>query len=530
MSIEALKQAIAFTQEGRISDAEKIYLELVEQTPNDSIYLSAFGLFYIGLRKFDKAYNYIKKAYDISATFGTISALGMVEYELQHYHQAVSLLEQALTLGENVDIYNKLVLSLLELKKYTIASKYIDKMYELYPDNIKSVVNKIKILTKFGKMIEAEILCVESLKKNPAQAALWTHLGFLKELIHSDERQSIECFKLSAEYGGVGMNYNIAVAYQKLGKYDKAEEYYKKFQAENIDDETVNVSLGMCYLRQKKFKEGYDLFYKRVCKNVEIKTTNLWKPGTPLDKKIVILCDQGLGDQIQFIRYIPFLKEHNIKVAASAKLIDLFRKNYPATEFIELHNVNPETQSVRLCDLPYVLNMDFDNIPFAEGYLDIEPADIKNEKLKVGLCWEAGSAAIRNMINRTINIWCFEPLLNMKNIQIYSFQYKDSQKGNERYADKMINLAKDFMDFSDTARALKAMDVVITVDTSVAHLAGAMGVKTYLLLPYSPDWRWFDSDKITPWYSSIQIFKQIDRMSWEKQINQIVALLENFKK
>ena len=118
--------------------------------------------------------------------------------------------------------------------------------------------------------------------------------------------------------------------------------------------------------------------------------------------------------------------------------------------------------------------MDFDNIPFAEGYLNAETADIKNDKLKVGLCWEAGAAGIRGMINRTIHVRCFEPLLNLDNIQVYSFQYNDTFKGNDKYP-QMINLAKDFKDFSDTAKALKAMDVLVTVDTSVAHLAGALG-------------------------------------------------------
>ena len=89
----------------------------------------------------------------------------------------------------------------------------------------------------------------------------------------------------------------------------------------------------------------------------------------------------------------------------------------------------------------------------------------------------------------------------------------------------MINLAKDFKSFSDTASALKAMDVVVTVDTSVAHLAGALGVKTYLLLPYASDWRWFCDTKTTPWYKSVEIFKQQDMISWEGEIDEVISRL-----
>ena len=99
--------------------------------------------------------------------------------------------------------------------------------------------------------------------------------------------------------------------------------------------------------------------------------------------------------------------------------------------------------------------------------------------------------------------------------------------GNERYP-QMINLAKDFKDFESTAKAMKNMDIIISVDTSVAHLAGALGVKTYLLLPYSNDWRWFDDTKTTPWYNSVEIFKQTDPISWEKPIEDIICRLKEF--
>ena len=131
---------------------------------------------------------------------------------------------------------------------------------------------------------------------------------------------------------------------------------------------------------------------------------------------------------------------------------------------------------------------------------------------------------IRTMINRTINVKFFEKMFNLANIQVYSFQVDDTLRGNERYP-QMINLAKDFKSFSDTASALKAMDVVVTVDTSVAHLSGALGVKTYLLLPYASDWRWFGDTKTTPWYKSVEIFKQQDMISWECEIDEVISRL-----
>ena len=111
-------------------------------------------------------------------------------------------------------------------------------------------------------------------------------------------------------------------------------------------------------------------------------------------------------------------------------------------------------QSIKITDLAYALNIDFENIPFSSGYLTSETKEIESNKLKVGICWEAGSAGIRTMINRTINVKLFEPFFDLKNIQFYSFQVTDTFKGNEKYP-QMINLAKDFKNFEDTANIVK---------------------------------------------------------------------------
>lgn len=516
-----IQKAVALTRAGDTDSAEKIYLDLFKQSPDDYNLLSIMGLFYVDIGNYDKASEFLTRAVELNQSLGTVSALGFAEYERKNYAKAAEYLEKSLQFGENADIFNKLVLSLFEIKNYKKAVEYADKMFEKYPDDNRSISNRVKSLTQSGKLMEAQSLCVESLKKNPADAVLWMHLGFLKELIFSDDLQARECYKAALELGVVEANYNIAVSCQKLREFDEAEKHYKKMLELYPDDIETKTSLGMCYLAQKKFKEGYDLFFLRDRGAYERYTRNFWQVGEEIPEDVVVLCDQGFGDHIQFIRYLPFLPAKNIQVAASKSLKALFQKNYPNCKFIDYDEINPDTKFMRVTDLAYILNMDFDHIPFSDGYLKENSADIKSDKLKVGFCWEAGSAGIRTLINRTINIKCFEEFLNLENIQVYSFQVQDTLNGNERYP-QMINLAKDFKDFSDTARALLAMDVVVTVDTSVAHLAGALGVKTYLLLPYVTDWRWFDDNKTTPWYDSVEIFKQTDSISWEEPIRDVI--------
>ena len=530
INVEILNKAIALTQKGYTKEAEALYLELLSNEPENYLLLSTLGLFYVNVRDFDKASEYLKKACSIKETLGTVSALGFAEFEKREFEKAAEILEKALTLGENPDIYNKLILSLFQIKNYKKAVEYAIKMYEKYPNNTDAISHMVKALTQSGKLMEAEKLCVGYLREHPDSASLWFHLGFLKELIYSDDKQACECYKQALELGNNEAYYNIAVSYQKQGDFEKAEEFYNKMLELYPNDIDTLTSLGMCKLTQKKFKDGYDLFFLRDKSSLDKKTNNPWRVGDSWQDEVVVLCDQGFGDHIQFIRYLPLLQEKvkKIYVASHPSLTCVFAPNYPDIEFITYDEINPEMQSVRITDLAYALDIDFDSIPFSEGYLKSDTANIENKKLKIGLCWEAGNAGIRTMINRTINIKLLEPLFNLDNVQFYSFQVRDTLKGNEKYADKMINLASDFKNFSDTAKAMKAMDIIISVDTSVAHLAGALGIKTFLMLPFYNDWRWFNDTERTPWYNSIEIFKQADPISWEKPIEDIICKLKEY--
>ena len=171
--------------------------------------------------------------------------------------------------------------------------------------------------------------------------------------------------------------------------------------------------------------------------------------------------------------------------------------------------------------------MDFQNIPFSDKYIDVpQQSGIKSNKLKVGLCWEAGNSDLRTTIHRSININEFAKLFE-QDYEFYSFQVGASNNEIKKYP--IVDLGKDFKDFYDTASYLKSMDIIVAVDTSVANLSGAMGLNTLMLLPYYPDWRWFDNDNTTEWYKSVSIYKQQYKNSWKPEIDRIIAKLTELK-
>ena len=526
IDVELLQKAILLTQKGNTKEAKTIYDTLLEKNPDDVNLLSVYGLFYINIGNFDKACEILYKAYSKSKSFGTVSALGLAEFERRNFFDAANILEESLNYGANPDIYNKLISCLFEIRNYEKAINFAEIMFQKYPKDLRAIANKVKALTQTGKMLEAEKLCVESLRTNPDSGSLWFHLGFLKELIYCNNQQAKECYKMALELGYKEAEYNIAVSCYKLKEFEDAEKHYRTMLTYYPNDTNTLTSLGMCLLTQKKFTEGYNYFFQRDNSKFKDLSTNFWKFGDKLDNEINIICDQGYGDHIMFSRYFAKLQNKKVNVGTRKALIKLFQDNFREINFVPYEELNPKIQTIFITDLPYILELDFDHIPSSKGYLSAKPLELKNNKLKVGLCWEAGSAAIRTMIHRTVNIKFFENILNLKNIQVYSFQVEDTLNGNSKYP-QMINLAKNFNDFYDTASALKSMDVLISVDTSVAHLAGALGVKTFLLLPYTSDWRWFNDNDTTSWYDSVKIFKQEDSLSWEKELNAIQHYLKN---
>jgi hypothetical protein len=244
-----------------------------------------------------------------------------------------------------------------------------------------------------------------------------------------------------------------------------------------------------------------------------------------------------------FARYIPLLvnKFKTLKVMVNSAVLELFKRSFKQYDNIKFYPLSEKfpryDKSVVLSNLPYYLKGDISTIPTPSGYIipnDEKIAEYKNKyfqnnDLKIGICWEAGASGWREQLNRTLNISMFEPLFKIPNTKIYSLQVRPTLDNYKNYPE-IINLGKDFKDFDDTASAIKNLDVVVTVDTSVAHLAGALGVKTFMLLPYCPDWRWFDNDEKTEWYSSVRIFKQKSRIYWDDVVERIKEELINISK
>ena len=257
-------------------------------------------------------------------------------------------------------------------------------------------------------------------------------------------------------------------------------------------------------------------------------------------KRVVIYSQHGAGDYIMSARYFNFVSEKAKEVIlfADKSMKRLTEFSFPNIKFVSRSDSLPfesyDYATPDMC-LIYNLGMDFYNIPYSDGYFKVDDVLIKEKskiieesatgKRKIGLYWQGNPKILKN---RAIKLSNFMPIIENEKNKIFSFQMSDVDKESHELKSKLniIDLAPYISDYMDTAAFLKNIDVLITIDTSIAHLAGAIGVKTFLILPYDSEWRWFNDTDTTPWYSSVKIFKQELDSSWSDVINRINEYLD----
>lgn len=251
-----------------------------------------------------------------------------------------------------------------------------------------------------------------------------------------------------------------------------------------------------------------------------------WTGGPLAGKTVLLHAEQGRGDSIQFVRYAPLLRERGARVLVQvqAELTRLFR-TLAGVEAV-LANADPLPPfdlQVPLMSLPGVFGTGLDTIPATVPYLHADPAAVSTwqdrlaslPRPRIGLVW-AGTPTHRNDHNRSIAVESLRPLLAAVSAGWVSLQMGPRRADLRRLApaDTVLDLAPHLTDFAETAAALTTLDLVITVDTAVAHLAGALDRPAWVLLPFAPDWRWLRDRPDTPWYPSLRLFRQTAPGDW----------------
>jgi hypothetical protein len=265
-----------------------------------------------------------------------------------------------------------------------------------------------------------------------------------------------------------------------------------------------------------------------------MKSQPLWQGEDLKDKILFTYYEAGYGDMLMLYRFMPTLTKmcKKVIIKPQKELAPLFRENSYGAEVIEIFDFEKEIYfdyHIPFLSIPYVLGCKAEDMFIHhEGYLKANPPKIKyykekfcqNDKFKIGIKWQGNTHYDRE---RVIDVKDFFPLFELPNTQFYSFQTLDGSEEIEKLKEKtnIINLGETFSNFSDTAGAIENMNLIISNDTSLVHLAGALGKQCWVLLPYIYNWRWHTDLSKCDWYDSVKIYRQKDHGDWDSVFTKV---------
>lgn len=412
----------------------------------------------------------------------------------------------------------------------------------LAPNKTQAYNNLGVVYKELGRNEEALFAYQKVLELNPNDSAALNNLGNLRRNM-GDTTGAIAALKCS-----ITLNPNYADAYSNLGalykenkEFDRAMFYYQKALALNPEHTNAQFDIALMELSKGHYESGWSGYEYRLKMNellakTDVYTSPLWQGESLQNKTIILQTEQGFGDTIMFIRYAPYFKELGAKIIVRTRLelVALFRSIQEVDEIICEEDPLPEHDFyLPLLSCPQRFKTVLQTIPRKFPYLGSPKNGLSFERksLHVGITW-SGSPTNRGHKDRYVGLKILSQLFDIDHISWYSLQIGADSHEIQSFNlhDTIIDKTELLTDFAQTAAFIEALDLVISVDTSVAHLSGALNKKTFVLLSKPAEWRWMQEGETTPWYESLLLFRQEIRGDWQKPILQIKEKLRELTK
>jgi hypothetical protein len=336
------------------------------------------------------------------------------------------------------------------------------------------------------------------------------------------------------------LHYNMALAQRDLGELDEAMDAFRRAEILGYRKPELTWDRSLTQLLMGDYENGFKNYEARwSLPGAKRRDAGLpdWD-GVPLEKgqRLLVWAEQGFGDTLHFARYVPMLRAQGLARVIFEVQGPLARLLQRAPAFRGINVVargvpRPDAAAqVPLLSLPRLLRTRAQTIP-ADGPYITPPSDIpapylRSGVLNVGLCW-AGKPSHRNDRNRSVGAAGFVSLIDLPGASFHSLQKGPGarQIAEEGLSALVNDMGSTLSDFAETAAAIAPLDLIITVDTAIAHLAGAMGKTVWVLLPYAPDWRWMMAREDSPWYPTMTIFRQDTPGDWDPVLADVRAAL-----
>lgn len=592
MKLDRLKQnkyqiAIEKFNSGELQEAEIILKNLVSKAKTDFDAYNFLGIIKLTEKKYFEAIDFFEKVLELKPNHPNVrynyglclQAVGEIEKAIFNYEKFLSQnkanADVLINLGllyvskeeydwaeakykEGIEIFPEEPRLLLNYSNLLLAKARNEEVINLCPNPEKLltntafqneligyIINKSKALVRIKQIEEAlkQLLSLYLIAPNIPDISLNIANVFL---IKNENEKAREYFLklVDTNLAGAGFNGLGLIELRKM-ETEKAEHHFRQAIKKEPDTPDFHYNLSHTLLIEGNLAEGFreyswrmkrDEFIKREFSRPELIHEDVYH------KRILIWDEQGIGDIIQFIRYAKLLKQRGAEVYfhCAANVVSLF-ENFQFIDKIIPRNATEEPQidydyQISLLNLPNYFGTTIESIPDKDKYIDADANLVQAWKnyfsqfagRKVGIVW-AGNPKHNNDKNRSIRLSEFARLFENKDCTFFALQKGFGIEQAEEFNSKVIILDSQIKSLNDTTAIIENLDLVITVDTSVVHLAGALGKETWLLLPFSPDWRWIKDINYSPWYNSVKIFRQSKPMQWNDVFEAVDISLKNKK-
>jgi tetratricopeptide (TPR) repeat protein len=539
---EAVKRAIAAYERGQLEDAERLANAILRAKADDFDALHLSALIKARRRQFQEALAGYDRALAVrpqhcEALYNRGNAL----LKLKRFAEALASYDRALVVRpDHAEALNNRGNALQELERHEEALASYDRALAARPDYAEALGNRGVTLQKLGRSAEALASQDRALALRPDYVEAHNNRGnALQALGRFDAALASYDLALAARPDYAEAHNNRGNALKRLKRFDEALASYDRAVAARPDYAEAHVNKSLVLLLTGNLETGWREFEWRWQKE-EFKPLRrdfrqpVWCGQDGIEGKAILLhCEQGFGDTIQFCRYVPMLAARgaHVLLEAPAPLQRLMGGLAGVAGIIPQGDKLPHFDlHGPLLSLPLAFGTGLRSIPANAPYLAVPAQDPprwdgalgSRNRPRIGLAW-SGSAADPN---RSIRLQALLQLLD-GGARFVSLQKELSPDDAAILRDRsdLLHFGDELKDFADTAAVISNLDLVVSIDTSVAHLAGALAKPVWVLLPFVPDWRWLLDREDSPWYPSARLFRQNAPGDWSGVISRVAAAL-----
>jgi len=578
---QTLQEALAEHQAGRLAGAEEMYRAILDADQNhaDARHLLALVAFQEG--RLDEALAGIDLAIEKNAGVAMFhSNRGKILKSMDRNEDAAEAFGAGLRLAPgHPETLSDLAGAMIGTEDYDAALNFSSRAIALSPKLAPAHFNRGLASAAMGALPDAKISFQATLDIDPAFAPARFEMGKIchdegdldaaerhyDQAIRNDPTMSealvnlanvqrasqrleeaVENYLLALEMiGDVAIVHgNLGVALHELGDIDGALVAYERALEIESGDSEVRRNRAQALLQLGRFEEGWREFEWRWKTRHFAAIRRTWNmpqwDGTPLDGGTVLIhAEQGFGDCLQFIRFAPLVRKRvaRVIVECPAPTAGLVSRVVGVDDVVPAGAPLPEVDAhIPMMSLPGVFGVDLETLPAEVPYLSVADQDRRTwagrigpgERLRVGVVWKGSHKHQRNTW-RSPGIDALSPLFGVADINFISLQ-KDDEAADIKAAglrEDVLRLGHEFRDFSETAAVVDNLDLIITPDTAVAHLAGGMGKPVWVMLPHVSEWRWLMDRDDSPWYPTMKLFRQDRRGDWSAPVAQMALELRD---